>query len=92
MTRLHGEHAPHAYEQSGKLDPVGYISISTPPFSFISFFTINNKKIKKKSKDIQVFKKVVLSQKYVCNYQITLLVLKYDLYDVRKLFQIKEMF
>jgi len=39
ITRLHGEHAPHAYEQSGKLDPVGYISISTPPFLLISFFT-----------------------------------------------------
>lgn len=37
ITLLHGKHGPHACEQSGKLDPIAYMSITR--FCFASFCT-----------------------------------------------------
>ncbi|KAE8646651.1 hypothetical protein Csa_005292 [Cucumis sativus] len=34
ITLLHGKHGPHAWEQSGRLDPVGYNSIPSTSLVF----------------------------------------------------------
>ncbi|KAG7032905.1 hypothetical protein SDJN02_06955, partial [Cucurbita argyrosperma subsp. argyrosperma] len=34
ITLLHGKHGPHAWEQSGRLDPVGYNSIPSTSLAF----------------------------------------------------------